>query len=198
MNPSTRIGKGCLPASSMAPTRAAISKPPTAANRLVGSSLKVRCACMARCTMSRLCINRASSTPVPRPVTSSADALIITPRSTLADVVLPMPISPSPIHSTPSSTACLTRIAPICMACSHCSVVIAGALTKLMVPFAILFDTTFASEDKSAATPTSMTSSCAPALALKTQTAAPPAAKLCIICAVTSRGKALTPSCAMP
>ena len=43
-----------------------------------------------------------------------------------------------------------------------------------------------------------MTSNEAFALALNTQTAAPPAAKLAIICAVTSAGKALTPSSATP
>ncbi len=48
------------------------------------------------------------------------------------------------------------------------------------------------------ATPTSTTSTSTPSAAARTQTAAPPAAKLATIAAVTSRGQAETPASTTP
>ena len=78
--------------------------------------------------------------PVPRPTPSRSRATPVTTAPMAADgVVLPMPISPVPMISTPLSKSWEASSKPVRIAVSASCLVMAGPLTKLAVPLAIFF-----------------------------------------------------------
>ena len=116
-----------------------------------------------------------------------------------AAVVLPMPISPVTRARAPPSTSRAATSAPTSSACRHSSTDIAGSTVLSAVPARTRRRRTPArSSGSGVATPTSTTSTVAPIWRARTFTAAPPAAKLATIWAVTSRGHGVTPRATTP
>ena len=114
-----------------APHMAARSKPPTLLSTSTGSSRSGRFNSIARRMTAFFLIKLSSVTPPPLPVTVSTSADSSTARTAEDVVVLPMPISPTPRASASVSAASL---APVRMAVTACSRVMAGPLAIFCVP----------------------------------------------------------------
>ena len=105
--------------------------------------------------------------------------------SALAEVVLPIPISPVP---TQSGAAASTSAAPSTIARTASSRVIAGPFVMLRVPGPTRRSTTAPSSASAVTTPRFATTTRAPTWRASTFTPAPPRAKFSTICAVTAWG----------
>ena len=202
MKPSSATGTRRAAPPRMTPTRPPISKPPTFASTSRPSSRSGRLTASARRTASTLRRQPSSSTPVPRPVTSSAAAPVMAAVIALAAVVLPMPMSPVATRSAPPSIASMTRRAPASIAASACARLMAGPRVMFAVPAPSGQRTSAPPiSDRppiGLATPKSATTTRAPQSRASTLTAAPPRRKFSTICAVTDGGYALTPSAVTP
>ncbi len=120
--------------------------------------------------------------PVPRPVTSSAGRPVNAAISAAAGVVLPMPISPVTSSSAPAATARAATSAPTSSAARASARLIADPMDRSAVPGRTVRRSRIGeSTAMGVATPTSVTSSSAPACRAKTVTAAPPAQKFATI-----------------
>jgi hypothetical protein len=118
---------------------------------------------------------------------------------TAADaVVLPMPMSPVTRQRAPPATASAATAAPTSRAWRASSTDIAGPHRRLAVPGRTLRWSNPGAGGRSEATPTSTTTTSAPAWRASTFTAAPPAQKAATIWAVTSWGQGVTPSTSTP
>ena len=93
-----------------------------------------RCRARPRRTASTLRVSVASSTPVPRPVTSAASAPVKAAISAADAVVLAMPMSPVRSTSAPSSIRASATSTPTSSAASASSRVIAGPAARSAVP----------------------------------------------------------------
>ena len=197
IKPSITTGIRLRALSRTMPQIAPISRPPTAAS--VSSGPFIRCLLMRIpfSITSILFSSALSSIPVPLPVTSSTSILSKTANKADDGVVLPIPISPLPRISAPSSIACRAVSIPTAIEARACSDPIAGPWVKLAVPFMTLAEIK-PSAITSAATPTSTTRTSAPTCRASTLTPAPPLRKLYTICWVTSWGTLLTPSLTTP
>lgn len=197
MKPSTSTGRRACAAAMQAPASAAISKPPRQRRRSKGSSASA-CRRRARSITAILRAMPASSRPVPAPASAIGDASSSAHANAVADVVLAMPISPPMNRSAPAERACATRSAPMRIAASHCSRVIAGARQRLAVDGAMIARSTPSIWPGSLTVPRFTTSSVASSMRASTLIAAPPPAKLRTISPVTACGNADTPSSATP
>mmetsp|Transcript_5724 Transcript_5724/g.17757 ORF Transcript_5724/g.17757 Transcript_5724/m.17757 type:complete len:235 (+) Transcript_5724:238-942(+) len=164
MNPSTTATTFSFSASMKAPTIAAVSSPPSRRSASRGSpAMDSACAAHAARTVSILCARPASSKPVPRPQHFAASVLVKAARSAAADVVLPMPTSPTHTTLVPDAATRATTEEPRESASSSCAAVMAASRRKSRVPSATLrcSTSTIASAartaETSAAMPTSTT-----------------------------------------
>ena len=124
-------GRRAAAAPKNAPHIAARSKPPTLERTPTTSSLSGRFTSIA-VRMTAFFLRKLSSViPPPRPVTASTSAPSSTASTAEEVVVLPMPISPTPITS---ASTVLAISAPVRMACKVCSRVIAGPVQIFCVP----------------------------------------------------------------
>ena len=80
--------------------------------------------------------------PAPFPTTFSTSQPVITERTALLVVVLPIPISPTPSMLYPFSFASFTTSIPTTIAFKHSSYVIAGPFAILSVDFLIFLSFT--------------------------------------------------------
>ena len=195
MNPSSTTGRRAAAAPTMTPTSSAISRPPTAASTPSGSAASGRFTAIARSMAATLRRRPASSTPVPRPVTASGGAPVITAVIALAAVVLPIPISPSPTTSASEISPVSTSARPIAMARSASSGVIAGPRVMSAVPArtrALTSRPPAAPGDRRRDRPGDAhvddRHASRPTPAARTLIAAPPATKFATIWAVTADG----------
>ena len=130
--------------------------------------------------------------PVPWPVTAAGSRPVNAQMSAADAVVLAMPMSPVSRHRLPAATRSRAISTPTMIAAWACSRVSAGPAVKSAVPWAILRGSSPGTGPRSAQTPTSTTTTSAPACAANALATAPPARKLATICAVTSCGHGVT------
>ncbi len=150
-----------------------------------------------RSTTSTLRSTPRASSPVPGPHISAGSRPRSAQESAAAEVVLPMPMSPSATTLAPASTSSAASEAPRSSASDAVSRLIAGPSAAFAVPSPSRRLRTAGCSNGST-TPASTTSSSAPSERASTQIAAPPDAKFASIWRVTSCGYALTPSAATP
>ena len=198
MKPSSATGTRRAAPARITPASPPISKPPTLASTSSPSRASGSLTARACRTTATLRTSVAASTPVPRPVTRSGVWPVIAAAITLAVVVLPMPISPVARRSAPASRASPASLAPLSIAWTACSRVIAGPAAMFAVPGPIGHRTRSGDGPSGLATPKSATTTRALACRARTFTAAPPRTKFSTICAVTICGYALTPSATTP
>ena len=135
ITPSMTTGIRLSAAPSTSPAIPPISKPPTLERMSIGSFGSGRFAAMLSSMTWILCASRASSIPVPRPVSSVTGRPVASAAIAVDGVVLPMPMSPVPSIRTPSAARLRAMAAPRSMHRSACSLVIAGPLRMLAVPW---------------------------------------------------------------
>ena len=198
MKPSSTTTLLAAAVPSMTPASTPISNPPTFAN-ISNPSVGSISFFSSACSMTlALCLRCSSDIPVPRPVTFKGDLPQTTLVMALADVVLPMPMSPVPTMSAPFAISFVAIAMPSSRQRRACSIDIAGPFAMLAVPLPIESEISSWLAGSAEATPASMMTTLAPTCRASTLIAAPPLRKLCTIWAVTSCGYALTPSAATP
>ena len=175
----------------------AISNPPSAPRIAVAlpSNITLEWNASACFTTSAFLYIPAASTPVPGPTASRGSIPVNAQSSALAEVVLPIPISPTPAMSVFPRTSAASAT-PFRRACCNCASVMAAPWQKLAVPRPNL--RSIAPGTGSASTPASTIMGVIPNCLHRTVIAAPPPRKLCSICPVTSFGYLLTPSAVTP
>jgi len=118
----------------MTPAKPPISKPPTLASTSIGSSGFGLLIDKALSMTSTLWASCSSSMPVPRPVAFMAGLPLIAARMALLAVVLPIPISPVAMRSSPFFASASTSSMPTFTASTACRCVIAGPFAMFLVP----------------------------------------------------------------
>ena len=106
----------------------------------------------------------------------------------LADVVLPMPMSPVPMMDAPRSAAAMASLTPALIQASACVLVMAGPCVMSRVPRPGATTWRSGCAGNGAATPASTMTRSTPRVRAMTLMAAPPARKLSTIWAVTAWG----------
>ena len=127
MKPSATTGRRFAAAPRNTPHMAARSKPPTLLSTSTGSPGSGLCSSRAW-EMTCFFFRKLSSVmPPPRPVTCSTPRPVRAASTAAEVVVLPMPISPTPTTRIPSARAWAASSAPVRMALSAFSRVMAGS-----------------------------------------------------------------------
>ena len=120
------------------PQSAAISSPPSFESTSITSSASGRFTSIAVFTAWCFLASPSFDSPAPRPTSPSGAACSNTDSTAAEVVVLPMPISPVRMMSAPRSSCSRTSSAPVSIARTHSSRVIAGDAVMSSVPFRIL------------------------------------------------------------
>ena len=165
-----------------------ISNPPTLESTSMVSSGSGLLTASAFSMISILCASCSSPMPVPFPVIIATGLPVMAATMALAAVVLPIPISPVPMMSSPCFISFSTMSMPASMLLIAWVLVIAGPMYMSAVPAAMLLRIMFLDAVNFTVMPMSTMTTLAPTCRERTFIAAPPLKKFKTICAVTSCG----------